>query len=237
MTSARSYLIVDDNVAFAENLAEILDDAVGAKGMIAECGEEALALVRKHRFDAVVSDMRMPIMSGAQLVHQIRQLDPGLPAVVVTAYTADRDLEDARNEGLLAVLPKPVPVSRLVSILGHARRDGLVALVEDDVAMADNLSEALRGRGLTAVTARSVLETKKFGAVRPFAALVDLRVPGGADGEAMRMLAARFPGLPMISISAFDIEPPCPCVAVFTKPFDTGALLDAVEAQYRQTRS
>src|SRR5579862_4874315 len=97
----RSYLIVDDNVAFAENLAEILADR-GDRAVLASSGAEAVALVEKNRFDALVSDMRMPAMNGAELVHRVRKTDPGLPAIVVTAYTADNELEAARLEGLLA---------------------------------------------------------------------------------------------------------------------------------------
>jgi len=185
--------------------------------------------VQKERFDALVSDMRMPEMNGAELVHLIRRADPELPAVVVTAYTADNELEAARREGLMAVLPKPVPVPRLLELLTRARRNGIVALVEDDAALADNLTEALRGRGFAAVTARSVVETERLG-VRPFAAVVDLRLPGGSDGEAMRRLHAKFPELPMVVITAHsDQPPPVTSTAIFTKPFDTGALLAAVE--------
>ena len=72
--------------------------------------------------------------------------DPNLPAVVITAYTNDDDLEAARNEGVLAVLPKPAPVARLLELLGAARRGGLVAIIEDDAALSDNLSEVLRRR-------------------------------------------------------------------------------------------
>jgi CheY-like chemotaxis protein len=225
----RRYLIVDDNVAFAENLAEIIADAGDAEAVVVDSGEKALARVQQERFNALVSDMRMPEMNGAELVHLIRRADPELPALVVTAYTADNELEAARHEGLMAVLPKPVPVPRLLELLGRARRNGIVALVEDDAALADNLTEALRGRGFAAVTARSVLETERLG-VRPFAALVDLRLPGGADGEAMRRLHAKFPGLPLIVITAHSDQPaPLPSAALFTKPFDTGALLTAIE--------
>ena len=112
----KRYLVVDDNAAFAENLAEILRDA-GAEVVVAEHGQNALALSGRTRFDALVTDMRMPAMSGARLVHEIRRIDPGLPAVVVTAYTGESDLLAARQEGLLAVLPKPVPVDKLLSLL------------------------------------------------------------------------------------------------------------------------
>src|SRR5438874_577063 len=141
----RRYLIVDDNQAFAENVAEILTDA-GAEVTIVAGGPQALEAARSRRFDALVTDMRMPVMSGARLVHEIRAVDPGLPAIVVTAYTGEDDLLAARDEGLLAVLPKPAPIPRLLELLRNARRDGLVALVEDDPALADNLAEALRAR-------------------------------------------------------------------------------------------
>ena len=136
----------------------------------------------------------MPFMGGAELVHEIRRIDPGAAAMVITAHVADDAIEAARREGLLAVLPKPVAVRRLLELLAAARRDGLVAVVEDDPRMSDNLCEALRGRGFAAVTAASVLETERLGPVEPFCALVDLRVPGGPDGEAMRRLREQVPG-------------------------------------------
>jgi two-component system, response regulator PdtaR len=225
----RRYLVVDDNREFAENLAEILRDR-GDEAVIAGSGPEALALARTTRFDALLTDMRMPLMGGAEVVHAIRRIDPGLAALVITAHVDDRDLEAARREGLLAVLPKPVEVERLLGLLALARRDGLVVVVEDDPAMSDNLAEGLMERGFSAVTAASVLETERLGPVRPFCALVDLRVPGGPDGEAMRRLGERYPGLPMIVVTAHAAEaPPLPHRDLFHKPFDTASLLAAVE--------
>jgi two-component system, response regulator PdtaR len=226
----RHYLLLDDNQAFAENLAEILRDC-GDEATVVTDGGQAVELARTRRFDALLTDMRMPGMSGAVAVHHIRQVDPGLAAVVITAYPGEGDLETARREGLLAVLPKPVPVPMLVSLLSEARRDGLVALVEDDRFLSDNLSEVLRGRGFSCVTAHSVLEAEQLASVRPFAALVDLRMPGGPDGEALKRLLARFPELPVFVMTAYpDAVPEVSERAnVFPKPFDTAALLEALE--------
>jgi CheY-like chemotaxis protein len=225
----RRYLIVDDNRAFADNLAEILRDA-GEEVAVAEDGSAALQLARETRFDAILTDMRMPLMGGAELVHELRHVDPGAAAMVITAHVADDDLDAARREGLLAVLPKPVAPGRVLELLARARRDGLVVVIEDDPRMSDNLCEVLRSRGFAAVTAASVLETERLGPVQPFCALVDLRVPGGPDGEAMLRLAARYPGLPMIVVTAYhDAPPPLGARALFRKPFDPEALLAAVE--------
>jgi two-component system, response regulator PdtaR len=228
----RHYLLVDDNLAFAENIGEILRD-LGAEVSLAPDGEKALALASKRRFDAMVTDMRMPLMGGAELVHHVRRIDPGLAAIVVTAHVRDDALEAARREGLLAALGKPVPIDRLVRLLGIARRNGIVVIVEDDEALADNLCEALRGLGFAAVTAGSLLETERLGPIRPFCALVDMRVPGGPTGDAMRCLGNKYPGLPMLVVTAYEDEPPYPHQGLFSKPFDTRALLEAVERQHR----
>ncbi len=224
-------LLVDDNAAFAENIAEILRD-LGYQVVIATSGEAALRAAREREFDALVTDMRMPLMSGAKVVHEIRRGDPELPAIVVTAYTGEDDLAAARNEGLLAVLPKPVPIERLVELLSQARRGALVALVEDDGALADNLCEALRDHGFSAVTARSIADAERFGDVRPFVALVDRRVPGGPDGQAMHLMTRRFPQMPQIVITAYAEGMTESGATVFAKPFDTGALLRTIERLY-----
>jgi CheY-like chemotaxis protein len=235
----RKYLLLDDNAAFAENLAEILRDG-GDEATVVTEGARALELARSHVFDVLLTDMKMPGMSGAAAVHRIRQVDPGLAAVVITAYPGEDDLETARREGLLAVLPKPVPIPTLVSLLSEARRDGLVALVEDDLALSDNLTEVLRARGFSCVTARSVLDTEQLASVRPFVALVDLRLPGGPDGEALRRLRERFPDLPVFVMTAFPEALPAMAMPehtdVFSKPFDTAGLLDVLERVHAERR-
>jgi DNA-binding response OmpR family regulator len=228
----RRYLVVDDNLSFAENVAEILRDA-GAGADVAGGARVALELVRKHAYHALVTDMKMPEVSGADLVKEARQLDPGLPTVVVSAYSGDDDLAVARDQGLLAVLPKPVPIARLLEHLAAARRNGLVALIEDDPALSDNLTELLRTRGFSPVTAASVGEAERLGGLRPFAAITDLRMPGGPDGEAVRRMRARFPQLPLLVITGHDEAAQRVGElgnAVFKKPFDSHQLLDALEA-------
>lgn len=72
----RSILIVDDNRAFAENLAEIVSDAGVGTAEVADSGQRALELIAGKHFDALVTDMRMPKMNGAELIERARQIDP-----------------------------------------------------------------------------------------------------------------------------------------------------------------
>ncbi len=225
----RRYLLADDNRALAENLAEILRDD-GAEVVIANEGADALRLLTSTTFDALITDMRMPVLSGGGLLKALRAVDPGLPVLVMTAYTGESDLADARHSGVLAVLPKPVPIGHLISLAQGARRNGLVAIVEDDLNLSNNLGEALRERGFTAVAATSALETERLGDVRPFVALVDLNVPGTQPGALLRYLAEAFPRLPLLVMSGYpDLVPGVAVREQFTKPFSTEVLLATIE--------
>lgn len=229
-------LVVDDNIAFAENVAEILADE-GDEVMIAGSGREAIALARQHRFDVLVSDMRMPEMSGPEVVRELRRIDAGLPAIIVSAYSADDALAEARHLGVLGVLPKPVPVARLIALLKVARRDGLVAVVDDDVAFADNLREILGDAGYATVVVNKVSEVELLEGAPLFAAVVDLCMPGGADGEAMRRLAASFPSLPIVVATGHpEVTSPIDARARLEKPVKPDALvaeLDELHAGHR----
>lgn len=222
--SGRRYLVVDDNVAFAENLAEILRD----EGALVDCapdGDAALAAVALARYDAVVTDLRMPGMTGAQLLRRLRAVDAEVPVVLLSAFASDAQVSAARRDGLLAVLSKPQQVPQLLAILARARRGGVV-LVEDDAALCDNLAEVLAARGITVVTAGHLAEVEAIG-VTPVAALVDLKVPGGAPGAALESVRRRFPNTPTVVITAFGDA--APGHEVFRKPFDTGALVARIE--------
>jgi two-component system, response regulator PdtaR len=231
----RHYLLIDDNEAFAENLAEILRDT-GATVDLAHDGFKALELVKATRYDALVTDMRMPGMTGAEVLREIRRIDPGVPAVLLSAYSLNEQLRMARRDGLLAVLSKPQQIPRLLKILAAARRDGAVLLVEDDVALADNLSEALCERGLTAVTASELKEIQSIHAT-PFAALVDLRLPDARFGEALHAVELRWPRMPAIVMTAFGQEAEAAgAKECLHKPFDTAAMLARLEALYREPK-
>jgi two-component system, response regulator PdtaR len=231
------YLLVDDNVAFADNLAEIIYDS-GNEAVVADSGARALELAAVTRFDAVVSDMRMPGMNGAELLIRLRRLDPGLPAIIVSAQTCNEDLVRVQHSGLLALLPKPVPIERLLALLACARRDGLVVLVDDNEDFLEGLSEALQLDGFSLVKARTVVEAESLGDVQPFAALVDLRVAGGVDGDAMRCVAAQFPKLPLIGMTAHvGVAPPLQVAAFFIKPFDVGDVIARLEAFHTKVRA
>jgi DNA-binding response OmpR family regulator len=106
MTRRRRILIIDDNVGLAENIAEILE-LQGYTTEVATSAEEALSMVGPPPPDVVVTDYRLPGITGAGLVRQLREQGIPVSAIVISAFTDDVTIEDARSAGATFV-PKPV---------------------------------------------------------------------------------------------------------------------------------
>ena len=78
-------LAVDDDRLVLFNTTAMLED-LGHSVMEAGSGDEALELLRQHRFDLVITDQSMPRMTGIQLIEAIRVQWPGLPVILATGY-------------------------------------------------------------------------------------------------------------------------------------------------------
>jgi len=113
--TTRSVLIVDDNQDLAENIAEILSMR-GYATEIATSAEEALPMALPDGPGILVTDYRLPGMTGADLVREIRQRRAALRAVVMSAYTDERTISAARRAGA-DFLPKPVDFASLSQLL------------------------------------------------------------------------------------------------------------------------
>jgi DNA-binding response OmpR family regulator len=107
----RRILIIDDNAELAENLAEILRLS-GHVADVAFSAEEALAKLGPTAPDVVVTDYRLPEMTGVNLVRRLRAQGLRADAIVISAFTDDRTVNDARSAGA-SFVAKPVDLEML----------------------------------------------------------------------------------------------------------------------------
>lgn len=117
-------LIVEDVAANQEVLRSLLEP-VGCVVSCAEHGQKALEIMETQIFDAVIMDIRMPIMDGIQTTKAIRSLDAPHRNVAIVALTADASAENNAEclaAGADVFLTKPVVVSELFSSIRFARR-------------------------------------------------------------------------------------------------------------------
>lgn len=230
----RRVLVVDDNVPLAENLAEIVTDSDVGEAVVASSGQGALQLLEAGRFDVMVTDMRMPGMSGTELIHRAHQVDPELPVVLMTAFVTDQELERAEQQGLLMVFGKPVPAGPLLARVSRARRTRPVLIVENDPALAQAAAGVLRENGFSTVTALSAGQLDRV-TVTPSLVVVDARMPGEAECASLERVRALFPGVPAVLMTTDRAQLRSrPQVTMLDKPFDPSELLKLAEANTPQ---
>jgi CheY-like chemotaxis protein len=97
-------LLVDDNQDGLLVRRALLEEQ-GFQVAIASNGEEGLKLFKEGHFDVVVTDYRMPVMTGIELIRKIRELKPLLPVVLLSGLVEPLGLNE-QNTGADAVIAK-----------------------------------------------------------------------------------------------------------------------------------
>jgi DNA-binding response OmpR family regulator len=183
---SRRVLIVDDNRDLAENLGELLE-LEGFHPIVLSSSVAALERAAELDFDIALLDIRMPEVDGIALCAALTKAHPNATCLLMTAFTAERRLPEAERAGAAAILPKPVPVDRLLSLLSSGPRT--VLLVENDPELRALLRRDLEARGYTVVPAPSGADARDALRARvPPYALVELRLPDGSGEELAREL-------------------------------------------------
>jgi CheY-like chemotaxis protein len=116
MTALRSILIADDDRRLRESLDEVLS-GLGCAIHQAGCGGEAIAELKRSRFDLLLSDIDMPDMTGFQLLSWVTEHPSRMPVVLMSARADDRLGQEARRAGAVTLLPKPVEITSLTSLV------------------------------------------------------------------------------------------------------------------------
>ncbi len=111
-------LIVDDERLAAEALRKNLR-LDGFEADVATSGEAALEMLATATYSAVVSDVRMPEMTGLELCAEARKLHPDTDVVILTAYGTIANAVEAVKSGAYDYLTKPVDPEKLATILRH----------------------------------------------------------------------------------------------------------------------
>ena len=98
-TAPKKILLVDDQKGYLASLADGLKDCDGSLCILtAENGDRALQLLASHPVDMVVTDLKMPLMNGFELLAQMQEKYPHIPAIAMSSFV------DSWTEARLAAL-------------------------------------------------------------------------------------------------------------------------------------
>ena len=112
-------LIVEDKESLRTMLRHALEGH-GHAAIEARDEPEAITLLQRSRPTVVLSDLRLPHGSGFGVLRAVKELDPNIPVIVMTAYGSIEDAVAAMKEGALDFLAKPVDPTHLLLLVDRA---------------------------------------------------------------------------------------------------------------------
>lgn len=123
--SGPTVLIVDDERTLARSIRTFLIDS-GYEAEVAGDAEKALELLESVRPDVIFADVRLPGMGGIELLQHIREFDPSIPVIIMTAYGSIEGAVEAVKLGAFDYLKKPVDLEELKLLADRARESSLL---------------------------------------------------------------------------------------------------------------
>lgn len=147
-------MIVDDEEGPRQSLRIVFKDLYDI--VLADSGAAALSIARSRRVDAAVLDIRMAGMSGTELLAQLKQLDPRIEVVMLTAYETVETARQAIRFGACDYLTKPFEIAGIREAVENAiQRRQLAEAMGEGARRLQELHEALREQQLKGELARS----------------------------------------------------------------------------------
>lgn len=211
-------LVVDDDAKMRELLLDTLS-VLGYQTLGAKDGEEALSLLEDEKIDLVVTDIKMPKISGVALLQEIKEKNPELPVVLITGYNSIYPMEQMINKGANGFISKPFRIGRIeeliVKIL-NAKTDKSgksgksdksskkILVVDDDEALRSVLEETLVSFNYQVTTASDGQEAlEKLKQENYDLVITDIKMPRMNGNELLKEIKQVSPGIPVVIITAY----------------------------------
>jgi len=122
MTASPKILVTDDDLNTLKTLSANLED-MGYRVATATKGQEALELIRKRGFNIIIADIKLPDISGLEILETAKELNPETAVIMITGHASLETAVNAINEGAYAYILKPVAMSELETTINNALRE------------------------------------------------------------------------------------------------------------------
>jgi DNA-binding NtrC family response regulator len=116
----KSILVVDDDARMLRALDKVLTGEGAVVTRAAWAGDAIEILTeRRNQFDLVITDLRMPFVSGLTAVFAIKKIFPNLPVIVLTAFGSPDVKAECLRQGAAAFLEKPLDTKQLLHVIDN----------------------------------------------------------------------------------------------------------------------
>ena len=138
MADVKQILVVDDHFEMLEFLRSMLELSNRDHQVLGvPSAEEGFLELRRTPFDLVITDVRLPGMSGFELVRQIQALRPDLPIIMITAYSSPQGKREAAELGVYRYFEKPLDADALLASVHTALYGDDAAPAADELPLPD----------------------------------------------------------------------------------------------------
>jgi Response regulator containing CheY-like receiver domain and AraC-type DNA-binding domain len=122
--STYKLLIVDDEEFIRSSISDSIDwNTLGFSNVEqAENGEQALDITERCKPDLVITDIKMPFMSGLELTEKLKKRDPEIMVAIMTGYDDFKFAQKGIDLGVVSYILKPVGIASLTKIIGELKR-------------------------------------------------------------------------------------------------------------------
>ena len=157
MAEQSTVLVVDDEIGPRESLRAILKPDYQV--LVASEGEQAVRLVEQQPVDVVLLDLRMPGLSGIQVLEKIKALNPAIEVIVVTGYASYETVLEGLRLHAFDYIPKPFSIPHLRDVVKRAAAQRQSWEHQGAALAEQQLRELLRNLGVVSDSLQQSLQT------------------------------------------------------------------------------
>lgn len=132
---APKILLIEDDARAATALRQVLEEE-GYDVSVSGRGDSGVELANQSQYEAVITDLRLPGLNGLELIRRLRESQPRLPIILMTAHGTTETAIEATKLGAYDYLLKPFEMDELLDMVGRAVASS--RLMYEPVAMGDN---------------------------------------------------------------------------------------------------
>jgi two-component system response regulator PilR (NtrC family) len=131
-------LIIDDERSILDLLSVVFSKE-GYQVETSLSASKALELIKKQDFDLIISDIKLPEMSGMEILRKVKKEKPEIPFVMITAYGSIKQAVEALKAGAIDYVVKPFDVEELKIVVAHGLEKS--RLREENIMLKKELRE------------------------------------------------------------------------------------------------
>ncbi len=135
----KTVLVVDDELSMREML-QIALEREGYRVILADSGDRAMELVDGENYDLLLCDMKMPKVSGMDVLKKSKEARPNVPVIIITAFSTSESAREAMKVGAYDYLQKPFDLEDMKLIINNALERG--QLLEENIKLKEYLSRS-----------------------------------------------------------------------------------------------